>query len=75
MDRRQCFTCGLDISRVKAQYTKVREAIARDDFRQAEVKKLANLGHGKFYRAKLDGADRLAAERLCRSKKFVPAGA
>jgi hypothetical protein len=23
------------------------------------VKKLANLGHGKFYRAKLDAADRL----------------
>ena len=50
---------GLDVSRVKAQYTKVREAIARDDFRQAEVKKLANLGHGKFYRAKLDYANRL----------------
>ena len=50
---------GLDVSRVKAQYAKVRDAIARDDFRQAEVKKLANLGHGKFYRAKLDYANRL----------------
>ena len=35
------------------------EAIARDDFRAAEVKKLGNLGHGKFYRARLDGANRL----------------
>ena len=50
---------GLDVSRVKAQYAKVRDAIARDDFRQAEVKKLANLSHGKFYRAKLDYANRL----------------
>lgn len=50
---------GLDTSRVKAQYKKVREAIERDDFRQADVKKLANLGHGKFYRAKLDHANRL----------------
>ncbi len=29
---------GLDTSRVKAQYQKVCEAIARDDFRQADVK-------------------------------------
>ncbi len=50
---------GLDTSRVKAQYEKVRTAIERDDFRQAEVKKLANLHHGKFYRAKLDYANRL----------------
>lgn len=50
---------GLDTSRVKASYTKVREAIARDDFRSAEVKKLVNLSHGKFYRAKLDYASRL----------------
>ncbi len=48
---------GLDTSRVKAQYNKVRAAIERDDFRQAEVKKLA--GHGKLYRAKLDYANRL----------------
>ena len=50
---------GLDTSRVKAGYQKVTEAIARRDFRAAQVKKLANLSHGKFYRAKLDGADRL----------------
>lgn len=50
---------GLDTSRVKAAYRKVTDAIARDDFRAAQVKKLANLTHGKFYRAKLDGADRL----------------
>ena len=50
---------GLDTSRVKAAYRKVSEAIARDDFRAAQVKKLASLTHGKFYRAKLDDADRL----------------
>jgi hypothetical protein len=50
---------GLDTSRVKSSYRKVVEAIARHDFRAAQVKKLANLGHGKFYRAKLDDADRL----------------
>src|SRR2546427_4800017 len=50
---------GLDTSRVEAQYKKVREAIERDDFRQAEVKKLASLSHGKFYRAKLDYANRI----------------
>ena len=50
---------GLDTSRVKASYCKVIDAIARDDFRAAQVKKLASLTHGKFYRAKLDDADRL----------------
>jgi hypothetical protein len=50
---------GLDTSRVKASYRKVADAIARQDFRAAQVKKLANLSHGKFYRAKLDDADRL----------------
>ena len=50
---------GLDISRVKVSYRKVTDAIARLDFRAAQVKKLANLSHGKFYRARLDGADRL----------------
>ncbi len=50
---------GLDTSRVKAAYRKVCEAIVRDDFRAAQVKKLASLTHGKFYRAKLDDADRL----------------
>jgi hypothetical protein len=45
--------------RNKAQYDKVKQAIERDDFRSADVKKLANVAHGKFYRAKLDYADRL----------------
>ena len=50
---------GLDTSRVGAQYKKVLDAIERDDFRQADVKKLANVRHGRFYRAKLDYANRL----------------
>ncbi|SFD68541.1 UvrD-helicase domain-containing protein [Massilia yuzhufengensis] len=45
--------------RNKSQYARVREAIERDDFRAADVKKLSNLTQGKFYRAKLDYADRL----------------
>ncbi|CAN7621438.1 AAA family ATPase [Pseudoduganella sp. LjRoot289] len=45
--------------RNRAHYDKVRQAIERDDFRSADVKKLSNLAHGKFYRAKLDYADRL----------------
>ena len=50
---------GLDTTGVATQYRKTTEAIAREDFRAAEVKKLANIGHGKFYRARLDGANRL----------------
>ena len=50
---------GLDTSRVKESYRRTAEAIARHDFRAAQVKKLANLSHGKFYRAKLNDADRL----------------
>ncbi len=50
---------GLDTSRVKAGYQKVVDAIARGDFAAAQVKKLSNLTHGKFYRAKLDGTNRL----------------
>jgi len=50
---------GLDVSSVKAGYRKVTDALARNDFRAAQVKKLVNLTHGKFYRAKLDDADRL----------------
>lgn len=45
--------------RNKTLYTRVREAIERDDFRAADIKKLSNLTQGKFYRAKLDYADRL----------------
>jgi len=50
---------GLDVSNVMSSYRKVTEAIARDDFRAAQVKKMVNLTHGKFYRAKLDDAARL----------------
>lgn len=50
---------GFSEPRNKAQYDKIRQAIERNDFRSADVKKLANLTHGKFYRAKLDYADRL----------------
>lgn len=50
---------GLDTTGVAAHYRKVTEAIAREDFRAAEVKKLVTLGRGKFYRARLDGANRL----------------
>ena len=50
---------GLDTSRVRTAYRKIADAISRDDFHAAQVKKLTSLTHGKFYRAKLDGADRL----------------
>src|ERR1039458_4981042 len=50
---------GLDTTRSGSLYRKVIDAIAREDFRAAQVKKLTNLTHGKFYRAKLDDADRL----------------
>lgn len=49
----------LDTSRVKSSYRKVVNAIAADDFRAAQVKKLVNLSHGKFYCARLDAANRL----------------
>ena len=50
---------GLDTSRCRAQYQKTVAALERDDFKSAEVKKLANLTHGVFFRAKLDYANRL----------------
>ncbi|WP_426212334.1 UvrD-helicase domain-containing protein [Massilia sp. TWP1-3-3] len=43
----------------KAKYQQIRQAIERDDFQAIDVKKLTNLTHGKFYRAKLDYTDRL----------------
>ncbi len=49
----------LDTARVSAAYRKVADAIARHDFGAAQVKKLGNLSQGKFYRAKLNDADRL----------------
>lgn len=50
---------GLDTSRFAKSYRKVVDAIAADDFRAAQVKKLSNLSHGKFYRARLDDTNRL----------------
>ena len=50
---------GLDTTVVAEHYRKAAEAIAREDFRAADVKKLVNIAHGKFYRARLDGANRL----------------
>ena len=47
---------GLDTTGVSSEYRKVVDAISRDDFRSAEVKKLVNVTHGKFYRAQLDHA-------------------
>lgn len=46
----------LDVSRVRPAYAKVVEALERDDFRSAEVKKLASVSHGKYFRTKLDHA-------------------
>ena len=62
---------GLDVSRVKAQYRKVRDAIERDDFRQAEVKKLTGV-EGKFYRAKLDDSNRLLFTLLKHGGRTCP---
>jgi hypothetical protein len=50
---------GLDVSRYKAQYKKVITAIEKGDFHSADVKKLSNVTHGRFYRAKLDYASRI----------------
>ena len=50
---------GLNTSRVSKTYRKLVEAIARGDFAAAQVKKLVNLSHGKFYRARLDDSNRL----------------
>lgn len=50
----------LDTRKVKAPYQKVRAALERDDFRSAEVKKLASAsGTFPLYRARLNDADRL----------------
>ena len=50
---------GFDASRHQPQYRKVVAALARGDFRGADVKKLTGVSHGKFFRAKLDYANRL----------------
>ncbi len=49
----------LDTRAVRTTYAKFAAAIARDDFRSADVRKLANVTHGEFYRARLDIADRV----------------
>jgi len=46
----------LDVSKVKRQYEKTIDFLAKDDFRSADVKKLSDQG---LYRAKLDDANRL----------------
>src|SRR6185312_2797529 len=50
---------AFDPTGFEVHYRKIVEAIARDDFRAADVKKLVNIGHGKFYRARLDSRNRL----------------
>ena len=50
---------GLDTARVRAAYAKVSEALARGDFRAAQVKKLVGPSGGAYYRARLNDADRL----------------
>lgn len=50
---------ALNTQRVSKTYRKVADAIARGDFQAAQVKKLVNLTHGKFYRARLDDTNRL----------------
>jgi AAA domain/Ankyrin repeat len=50
---------GLDTHKVSKAYRKVTQAIASRDFRAAQVKKLGQAGHGRFYRARLDDSNRL----------------
>ncbi len=50
---------ALHTQRVSKTYRKVVDAIAKGDFAAAQVKKLSNLSHGKFYRARLDDTNRL----------------
>ena len=49
---------NLDVSRVRAAYAKVVEALERDDFQSAGVKKLTSASHGKYFRAELDHTNR-----------------
>ncbi|MBM3423541.1 MAG: AAA family ATPase [Chlorobi bacterium] len=50
---------GFDAGRYRDAYIKVSGALQKHDFRAAQVKKLVNLTHGRFYRARLDDAARL----------------
>ncbi|MFA5663313.1 UvrD-helicase domain-containing protein [Castellaniella sp.] len=49
----------LDTRGVGKAYRKVCQAIGAGDFQAAQVKKLSGINRGKFYRARLDAADRL----------------
>jgi hypothetical protein len=49
----------LDPTHVQPELDKIRAALARDDLRSADVKKLAGSGRLPLYRAKLNHADRL----------------
>jgi hypothetical protein len=59
---------GLDLSRVRAPFEKLRAAIERDDFRSADVKKLVG---APYYRAKLDYADRLLLQFVRHGQEVV----
>src|ERR1700675_3499911 len=50
---------GFDPSRFVSAYRRIVAAIEGNDFRATDIKKLENLHHGKFYRAKLDHSNRL----------------
>jgi hypothetical protein len=50
---------GLDTKGLDVAYQKAKTSIACGVFRAAQVKKLSHLTHGKFYRARLNDADRL----------------
>jgi len=50
---------GLDTSKLIKGYSKVTEALARNDFRAAQVKKLSGPSQLSLYRARLNDADRL----------------
>lgn len=50
---------GFDPSRFTSAYGRIVAAIENNDFKAVDIKKLDNLRHGKFYRAKLDHSNRL----------------
>jgi len=50
---------GLDTARVSRAYARVKAALEASDFKAAQVRKLTGVVHGRYYRARLDDADRL----------------
>ena len=60
---------GLDIGRHQAAFDKVCAAIARDDLRSPDVKKLTG---SPFFRAKLDDSNRLILQFLRHEADTVP---